>query len=262
MKHVLIFLLFATNVGLAQDVLVHSADTITPLDADIFVGIDDFNNLFYVKENTFFKQQKNQKTQFVDLQLGELTSVDILNPLKILLFYRDVNTVVILDNRLNEITRINFNELPSIKAVDFAGSGKGQTIWIYNTLLNQIELFDYLQQRSVANTPPLKEAALLFDTGYNYAYKITKDQLLTYSLYGVLTNSIPIPNIVQLCERDQQLILYSKDTGYSLYTRKDESLKPLENLEVIPQQFYLNGEKFYIYDGNAIHYYTLNHSKK
>ena len=44
------------------------------------------------------------------MQLGEISSIDAFNALKTTVFYRDFNTVIILDNRLSEIMKIDFNQ--------------------------------------------------------------------------------------------------------------------------------------------------------
>ena len=79
------------------------------LNADKFIGVDDFENSYYINHNNLYKKTAQTIYSYANSQLGEITSVDITNPLKILVFYRDFKTVLLLDNRLNELTTpINF----------------------------------------------------------------------------------------------------------------------------------------------------------
>src|SRR5699024_4105348 len=61
-----------------------------PLKAERFIGIDTYGNRYVVNHNTLVKTSENKTYQFSDRQLGHLSSVDILNPLKIVLFYRNI----------------------------------------------------------------------------------------------------------------------------------------------------------------------------
>ena len=74
------------------------------INADKFIGVDDFENSYYINHNNLYKKTAQTIYSYANSQLGEITSVDITNPLKILVFYRDFNAVLLLDNRLNELT--------------------------------------------------------------------------------------------------------------------------------------------------------------
>jgi hypothetical protein len=83
-----------------------------PLKADVFIGYDSYKNQYFIRSNVFYKKGPDGTFMYNDYQLGRIASVDIINPLKIVLFYEDVNTVVFVDNKLTEIERINFNNVP------------------------------------------------------------------------------------------------------------------------------------------------------
>ena len=97
MKAVYLFFLLFTPVLLAQQVESISK---TPLKADEFIGIDAFENIYFTTNMELHKAGLEGDFVFNDLQLGPITSVDIINPLNVVLFYEDTNTVVLLDNKL------------------------------------------------------------------------------------------------------------------------------------------------------------------
>lgn len=100
MKQLLnILVLLALSTSFAQEKVIETAKK------------DLFDNSYYVIDNTFTKKHtsKNIKT-YTNLTLGNITSTDIINSFKIVLFYRDFNTVVLLDNQLNLIKKINFKK--------------------------------------------------------------------------------------------------------------------------------------------------------
>lgn len=57
-----------------------------PLQADALVGVDSYGDIFFVQENTLYKQLADGMYNFKDFQLGKIGQVDILNPLKIIVF--------------------------------------------------------------------------------------------------------------------------------------------------------------------------------
>ena len=82
------------------------------LQAETYIGTDAYTNQYFIDEMAFYKQGPDGTYVFKDFSLGPLSKVDIINPLKMMLFYNQTNTVVFVDNRLNEVERINFINLP------------------------------------------------------------------------------------------------------------------------------------------------------
>ena len=72
-------------------------------EADDFIGFDNIGNYYYIKNNVLFKKTESTILQYQNVSLGKIKKVDIINPLKIVLFYEDFNSVVFLDNLMNEI---------------------------------------------------------------------------------------------------------------------------------------------------------------
>lgn len=69
--------------------------------------------------------------------LGEIYSLDLLYPLKPLVFFEEVNAVSILDNRLNESQSINLLQEGFIDPVLVSYSDQNN-IWIYDQQLDQL----------------------------------------------------------------------------------------------------------------------------
>ena len=84
------------------------------------------------KKNTFKKATSKDTLNYSNFQLGQITSANAFNSLKINLFYADFNTVIILDNRLAEVAKIDFNSAENYKNITHVTTGFDNTIWIYN----------------------------------------------------------------------------------------------------------------------------------
>jgi hypothetical protein len=122
--------------------------------------------------------------------LGNITKADILNPLKIVLFYEDFNSAVLLDNQLNKITEINFsqNNIPIVATA--IGMSTQNQLWVYNSLNQQIGLFDYLKKNEYKTvSTPLTESIKFYQTDFNTFYWIDeKNNWFSCDIFGKTTD--------------------------------------------------------------------------
>lgn len=230
-----------------------------PVDADEFWGVDTYQCFYFSKNNVFYKTEDQKKFQFQDLQLGELEGVDLLNPLKILLFYKEANTVVILDNRLNEIDRINFNFISDFKTVDFAGISKDNLLWIFNADLQQLELFDYQQLKTNNSSLPFNKEVIAFKSNYNFSWLMHPKGFSKYNINGSFVEDVS----------------YEKAKSFNIYKNKimvqtEDHLEilnadPLKNMsfkkpKISFDEFYFNAENIYIYTDKVLYTFKINTS--
>ena len=112
MKNLIVLLFLSTlsiTFGQNQKLLVSKLNHI-PVNTDQFLGYDQFSFYYSIKDNTLSKTKEDESFQYKNPSLGKITKVNFQNPLKIVLFYEDFNTAILLDNQLNESQKINFSE--------------------------------------------------------------------------------------------------------------------------------------------------------
>ena len=165
-KKALTFLFFILIAGfpsilLAQNLKINPVSiSQTVLNGDTFLGYDSFGFIYQINNNVFSKIKGKEVFEYKNVSLGSITRTDLQNPLKMVLYYEDFNTVVLLDNQLNKITEINFmlNTTPIV--VSAIGMSTQNQLWIYNALNQQIGLFHYLKNEyktvSIPFTEPIK----------------------------------------------------------------------------------------------------------
>ena len=93
------------------------------LKVDRVIGIDNLDTNFYIKDNTLYKLQNQKTSNYDNLQLGIISSANAFNTLKINIFYKDFNSVIILDNRLSEMFKMDFNSIQPYKDVTHISTG-------------------------------------------------------------------------------------------------------------------------------------------
>ncbi|MBK7816510.1 MAG: hypothetical protein IPJ60_02495 [Sphingobacteriaceae bacterium] len=75
-----------------------------------YFTVDNLGNVFFIKENEMVKHLANGNyfNRYSNLKLGNITSVDATNALRIMLFYKDYQQLVFVDNQLTQKKRSCF----------------------------------------------------------------------------------------------------------------------------------------------------------
>ena len=260
MRLLLCLLIFIPALLAGQDRYTVSAtplDSVVALKAEEFVGIDSYQNLYFIKNKTFIKTNRDKTFQFSDLLLGDISDVDLLNPLRITLFYSESNTAVILDNTLNEITRIKFNEIENFRNVSHVRTASDNQLWIFNTDLQRLELYNYKNKTLQSDFTPQKNNAIALANSFNTCWVLTEGLLYKYNQYGSLLNKQEAKDLTEIQLSEDTLFGLKKG---SIYVRiRNEALWiPVKNLPQDVNAFYLNGRILYLYRSDLISTYKLN----
>ncbi len=222
-----------------------------PLISDMFIGIDDYNALYYVKDNQIIKKVDDTSFQYSALQLGTIASVDILNPLKIIVFYENSNTVVILDNTLSEIERINFSAISEFRNISHASNAGDRKLWIFNTDEQRLEIYDWGIRKITTLFPPRKSNKTIVVSNFNFAWVADGKTLSKYNIYGSFLEE-QLLNSIELMSQSRGDLLVSANS-LLLYKKKNTPQYSEINLsDLQPEQLYLNSEILYIYSHQKV----------
>ena len=226
------------------------------IDADNLISTTPFGAIFYISNNIFYKKQNNKTINYNNLQLGNIKNASTFNPLKINLFYNDFNTLIILDNRLSEIYKIDFNTLKNYKNVSHVSTGYDNTVWIFNEDNQKLELFDYKSKSSRAQTQPIESEILDLKSNYNYCWLLTKKHLLTYNYLGNLTRKTDNNGYTNLDVSNENIVLKKDDNLYYINKNKPQ-VKVIQLPNLIINQFFVTNETLYIYNQKVLQEFQL-----
>ena len=137
-KLICLFFLMTFGFGFGQNPKLKTTElNAQALEDKIYEGFDGLGNNYFIKNNVFIKQNETQTWEYKNVALGKITSVDYVNPLKILVFYENFNTIILLDNQLNEIQKLNLFEIDNTIFASKIGMASQNQFWIYNALTQQ-----------------------------------------------------------------------------------------------------------------------------
>lgn len=186
------------------------------------LSVDNLGNLFVINENGQLKKYSatgDSIAVFNNLRkYGKLSSMDVSNPLKVLLYYKEFQTIVILDRFLG--TRAT---------VDLRRSGIFQVKCIAQSYDNNIWIFDELESK-------LKKIG---DDGR------VIDQSTDFRM---LFDSVPSPGWI--IDQDKQLYLYDAGKGVYIFDyyggfKKRIALTGWTDFAVINRSVFGRNNKFF-----------------
>jgi len=231
------------------------------INADKFIGVDDFENSYYIKHNTLYKKTPQTTYSYANSQLGEITSVDITNSLKILIFYRDFNTVLLLDNRLNELTiPINFTTESFSKNITFTSISSNNNLWLYSLDDHILQLWNHQTRKTQFTSQPITSfidnfiPIRQFST-YKSCWLVGERNILKFNEYGTFIESYEVNNSDLKTFDEGYIVLEDKILFYQDPSRELTLIDI--NPVVIIKSFYVNTNHIYIFDGTKIFVYKI-----
>ncbi len=254
-----LILIVAFSSTIAQQKSVKAEKlSVQKIEADSIIGEDSLGNLYYLKKNVLCKKNKVESWQYENISLGKINHVDIQNPLKTILVYENFNTIILLDNQLNETQKINFSENNIPINVSAAGIATQNRLWIYDTLKQQIILFDYLKNTFDPITPSFQGNFKYYESDYN-TFQWIDDKLDWYSsdTFGKIIKNGIVPDFDQIKPINTQVLIVSKEGKLYLQDVKKNSNYLIENVKKSFKNFYYKDQILSIFTNQEITNYKI-----
>jgi hypothetical protein len=183
---------------------------------------------------------------------GSISSIDATNPFKVLVYYQDFATVIVLDRQLNTRNTIDFRK-QNIFQVRAIATSYDNNIWLFDELDSKIKklndngelLLESNDFRRIFDSVP--SPSQMFDRdGQLYLYD-KKKGLLVFDYYGGKKNNLQLLNYADLQVLDKNT-LTARDERYLVLYKP--STFQLSTFKVLP-----NPENFskIIFNGNNIY---------
>ena len=174
---------------------------ITTIEGDIQqFKVDNMDNL-YILSSTDQLKKIDARGDSVAVynnvkRFGKLSTIDVSNPLKVLLYYKDFSTIVVLDRLLNLRHTIDLRKLGIFQVSSICQAYDGN-IWLYDALENKLKKINE-EGKLLMETPDFRQLfdeapqpQFIFDQdGYVYLYDSTQG-FFVFDYYGTLKNKIP-----------------------------------------------------------------------
>lgn len=260
---VLLMLFSIVSVLRAQEV----ASVSSPLKVLTFnsriMTTDGVGNLYVVKDNNLlirYNAQGDSDRVFNEIKKGSITQIDASNPLRILLFFKEYQLVVVLDQMLSKKHVFKLNNLGLFNVTSIANSADG-TFWAYDAAQGVLLKID--DKPSIRFSSPLRT---MLDHAVQFQYMVEDDRMLyaadstsgiyEFDLYGFYNTVYHFPT-VEFQWINQQLIYWQSPNLIAYHT---ESLR--EKKRALPEpetilQVRVDRNRLFIRRKNQLELYTL-----
>ena len=249
-----------------------SADTINakalPLLKSIKVNgtqlyTDAIENYYVASQNSICKtsSQNNSKFIYSLKRSGTITSIDAGDPMRVLVFYKDLSLITFLDNFMAEAS--------SISLMDF---GLDQAETVCKALNNGIWVYDIKQDKLVKISAALNidveilNIQRIIGENFNPTQMIERNNglylndpakgIFVFDNYGAYLRKIPEPNIRKFNVLDDILSFRRNNDIFSLNTETLELSKIYSDSTMT--DFSITEKKLFILNADSLHIYKLN----
>lgn len=217
---------------------------------------DHLGNVYTVNEDELTKFLPNGKMagRYSNLRLGSISHLDVSNPLKILVYYRDFQQIVFLDNQLSVNSNAVSLEEMGYEQAELVCASANNSFWVYDKQNNELLRFDE-NSKKIAATGNLKqvlqsEITPVYMVEYNNYLFLNSPQhgIYVFDMFGAFSKVVSIKGL-----RDFQLmenvIYYQRDSMLCSYNHKlfeEACVSP----GLVPVSAHLQYQNKKLYTGN------------
>ncbi len=164
------------------------------------VAVDNLLNVYSLTDSEIkkYNRQDTLFTRFSELNYGEIYSADFSNPMRITVFYRDFNKLIILDNTLNylrnpiDLIEDGYNQIHSVCSSYDGG------IWMYsreNFTLDRYTI-NFQKDRTVPNLNTIIDSDLevvsMLEKDNKLYLLADNGTLYIFDIFGAYIKSLPL----------------------------------------------------------------------
>ncbi len=201
-----------------------AADTMTVMRtipvAARMMTVDELGNIYLVKtDNSLvrYTEQGDSTTVYQGVQNGEIGSVDVSNPLRIVVYYPAYGRIVLLDRMLAKKNELDLKKINILNASVVAAGADGN-LWVYDPFNAKLRKIDE-QLHEIGQSNDLRQDAGMVPTP---SFMVERERrlficdtaqgILTFDRYGSYINTLSIYGVKYLQVYGPQLIYLHGDT--------------------------------------------------
>ncbi|MEQ9262377.1 MAG: hypothetical protein RLP14_04360 [Owenweeksia sp.] len=198
-----------------------------------FFTIDQFQNIYHTRFDQLRKLDKSGKNifEYSNPLLGAIHSVSALDPLSLLIFYKDQAQITTLDNRLNESTAIRLTDI-GLNDVQLISQSDQNNVWVYDQATDRLYRINIanaaisnksLNITQLANTE--NQPAQLESTYDHVFLNLPESGILLFDATGALMQTIALKSVSHFSVLGENLFYLKNDTIRGLNLKKNTLLK-------------------------------------
>lgn len=215
-----------------------------------FAYIDNIGNSYMVKDDELIKHLASGKffARYSNLKLGSITTIDVTNPLKLVVYYRDFQQILFLDNQLSQNSDVVALEKLGYEQVELVCAGANNSFWVYDKRNNELVRFNE-SSKKIAATGNLKQVLqanitpnyMIEHNGFLYLNS-PETGVYVFDIFGAFSKVISLKGLKQF-QVSEEIIYYQKDGSLCSYNHRlfEEACKTVPDGKFVREVKYING---------------------
>jgi hypothetical protein len=188
---------------------------------------DNIGNVYLInkEELTKYNPAGQLLKKYSNMRYGKITSVDAGNALKVLLYYKDFQQIVFLDNQLSQNSEVISLEQLGYEQTDLVCSSFNNSFWIFNKQNNELIRFNETSQ-PINKTGNLKQVLqadikpnfMIEHSGYLYLNS-PETGIYVFDIYGTFTRIIGIKGLSSF-QVSNEVLYFFRDHHHCMYNAR------------------------------------------
>ncbi|MCH7535047.1 MAG: hypothetical protein IH948_04785 [Bacteroidetes bacterium] len=200
--------------------------------------------------------------QYSDKSLSSVTSIDLTNPLKILVFYKDLSKIVLVDNTLSRYSNDIYLDDYDLGQCILVCTSFNNGIWLYDQLTFQLVRLDQ-NLKNVTETSNIVQLIghdiapnfMIEDSDWLYIND-PENGILVFDIYGSYFKTIPIKGLSTFQIKDHNII-YMMEQKLYMYHQKTLETTEIKLPDVDFKSLQIAGNKLFLLGEKSLSIYSL-----
>lgn len=231
------------------------------------LAVDNLDNLYILTTTDQLKKynaEGDSVSAYNDVRrFGKLHAIDVTNPLRLLLFYKDFSNVVILDRQLSVRTAIELRRKNILQA-GAVGLSYDNNIWLFDEYDNKLKKINE-EGTIMLETPDMRNVfgfalqpqQIIDQNNTVYLYDPAKGVFL-FDHFGTFRKKLPITNWHRVAVFDKYIYGIDADASFNYYNTatllsNQKKLPPVLNSTY---NYHVANNKLFAWTKDSLHIYT------
>jgi hypothetical protein len=237
-----LFLSFITfpNTGISQKLV--SQDSLYLLSAKSFlikgveVQIDQLGNFYVITASNVLEKYNAEGIlllQYSQNRLGNISQIDVSNPMQILVFYEDFQKIIFLDRNLSHLTTLDLKDWNIGWAKKVAMSSDGN-IWIYDEITLKLQKYATSESKLMYESTVMSRESKMPPSASNLVEQNNqvyladfRQGIFIFDQFGAILRYLPIEDMNSF-DLQSNFLIYTTNKG----TLHIENLLSFANQEI------------------------------
>jgi hypothetical protein len=224
------------------------------------IEIDGFGNIYVINSNEIFKYNASGILQkkFSTKRYGKIDFVDAMNPLKVLVYYKDFQQIMFLDNQMTETSAMISLESIGYEQASLACSSSNNSFWVFDKQNNELARFNS-ELKPIVKTGNIKRILDIdmkpnfMQEHNNYLYVNCPNQgILVFDVYGTFFKTIPLKNLKDFNVVNGDVFYFEKNTLNQYQSKTFTTIQKTYSDTLISNVLWQNNRFYKIYQDSLV----------